>query len=837
MLIVGTLLTGWVTFQTIRFENQWQENELNRIGSNFKSVIEARLREISLELSTLGRIMHAKPDLSKDSFTHFFNQSRKHTPEISWAVYLKRASNSSASILPANEQIDLYHYAPNDLKTEPLNKVLNEGAGRDHLNIARDEGIQMPAPHDIFHSTMNGSHEGLANLIQPIYASHQDLVTIRERRKQLLGYVLFQFEIQDSVDFALEAFPNQGVDLYIVDVEASAADRTISYNRSRAEKEDLKLTSRELADRETLTYRSHLDVKGRQWRFYAIPRDHFLDSHNTHQSKFVAALGLLATFTLYYVVWGGKRREADVQRLVDLRTRELATSEEKVHAMFKNIGDALIVINSHGRIENFNPAAETIFGYQVEEVIGKNVNMLMPLEDRTKHDKYIYQSDLHETRVINKSRALTAVRKNGERFPIELNVTKMESDTETHFIGVMHDISERQLHEEALNAAKESAEEANNAKTAFLSSMSHELRTPLHSIIGFSQLLLNSHKNPVTDRQRDQITTILKAGEHLLELINDVLDLSSVEAGHGSLNIEKVDFNSIADDCLTFVQPIAEKYDVDVSIHRRNDISPQLRADKLRCKQILVNLLTNAIKYNKQGGHVWMHGQVVDGITYRIDVVDTGNGIPLEKQKDLFQAFNRLGVDSSTIEGTGIGLFHTKNIVEIMGGSIGFISIEGVSSTFWVELPLYIDETNDGSEVKTFGESSAFDYPSSGEVETKKILYVEDNQYNIDLMQDLMDEFDWINLITIKRAELCLTTALSENPDAIILDLNMAGMDGFDALSQLKQNEKTKSIPTIALSADASEETMEKTHEAGFDRYLSKPVNISELMQNLREIT
>ena len=374
------------------------------------------------------------------------------------------------------------------------------------------------------------------------------------------------------------------------------------------------------------------------------------------------------------------------------------------------------------------------------------------------------------------------------------------------------------------------ANAANFAKSSFLASMSHELRTPLNAILGFAQLLESGKKTPLTDRQKEQVQHIMKGGEHLLELIDEVLDLAKIEAGKLSLSIETVDPRNLVDDCLSFAETLAARRDITIDDRTGNSM-PALWADHLRSKQAILNLLSNAVKYNRQGGNIFLDAKRIDGQTLRIGVTDTGPGIPEDKQSGLFQPFSRLGAEATETEGTGIGLVITKKLVEEMGGAMGFKSDPGEGSTFWVDLPI--------AAAREAGEPSrqadeAIAVLSIGNKE-RLLLYVEDNQANLALMEDLVEEIPNLTMISAHTAEQGLALAAERNPDVIILDINLPGMDGIEAVQRLKDADATKDIPVLALSANAMPGAVERGLKAGFLGYLTKPVDIPKMMAALRD--
>jgi signal transduction histidine kinase/CheY-like chemotaxis protein len=389
------------------------------------------------------------------------------------------------------------------------------------------------------------------------------------------------------------------------------------------------------------------------------------------------------------------------------------------------------------------------------------------------------------------------------------------------------EINERRRVEIELKEAKEVADQANSAKSEFLSSMSHELRTPLNAIMGFSQLLGLSVKEPLSATQKRAVDNIYRGGNHLLNLINEVLDLAKIEAGKLDVFLEPVAIGPVFEECVALIKAKADEREIKLNNLVVSDDDRTVQTDLTRFKQILLNLLSNAVKYNRDGGQITLQCQESSGDMLRIGVRDTGDGIPVEKQKDLFQPFNRLGAETTEIEGTGIGLVLTKQIVEQMGGYIGFESVEGDGSTFWFELPLAQGETAP-SAVQIAAETGDGHQKLIG-----SIFYVEDNPANLTLMEMLIASVDGLTMMSAHNAELGLDIARSKKPDVIIMDINLPGMNGFQALEELRKSESTRDIPVIALSAEATPSNVEAGYKAGFNDYLTKPVDLNSLIKSI----
>ena len=382
----------------------------------------------------------------------------------------------------------------------------------------------------------------------------------------------------------------------------------------------------------------------------------------------------------------------------------------------------------------------------------------------------------------------------------------------------------------ALVHEKNNAEKANKAKSEFLSSMSHELRTPLNAILGFSQLLLLDEDEPLTQNQRKDIDQILMGGDHLLKLINDVLDFAKIEAGNVYLSLESISAKQLLDECLTFMQPNADKYKVhlNTSCCCENLDNILIYADYLRTKQVLLNLLSNAAKYNRKNGTIHLNCNIENDRMFKIIITDTGYGISEENQRELFKPFSRLGAENSDIEGTGIGLVVCKELIEKMQGSIGFDSKVDIGSSFWFKLPI-LKQANITTENKT--KNTPVVQELSG-----CLLYIEDNQSNVLLMEKLALRFDGLDLLTATTAEEGMKIAEKIQPDLIFMDISLPGISGIEALHQLKSNPITEKIPVFALSAAATIDDKNKSKGIGFEQYLTKPFEINQIINVLCNI-
>ena len=375
------------------------------------------------------------------------------------------------------------------------------------------------------------------------------------------------------------------------------------------------------------------------------------------------------------------------------------------------------------------------------------------------------------------------------------------------------------------------ADQASQAKSDFLASMSHELRTPLNGILGFSQLLEFNPKEPLSDNQSQYVGHILHAGNHLLDLINQVLDLAKIETGNIPLNVEPIRVNDVVAECQALLQTVADSRKIKLTLNL-DDPSLLVSADYTRLKQVVVNLVSNAIKYNHKGGSVEISTEVTDNDSIRILVKDTGPGIPEENFKNLFQPFNRLAAEGSGIEGTGIGLSIARKLIDLMSGQIGLESTVGEGSTFWIELPATTDDLVSTKPKLVMAETN---HETENITTNSTVLYVEDNPANLQLMEDLLSHFPNVHMLSAHTGELGLELAQAHQPDLILMDINLPDMDGYEALKHLRDTKETQNIPVLAISANAMPKDIERGLEAGFKEYLTKPLNIKSVLKTIDE--
>ena len=673
----------------------------------------------------------------------------------------------------------------------------------------------------------------------------------------------------------------------------------------------------------------------------------------------------------------------EMSKTVKERTTALAESEQQNRSIMDNVVDSLITISETGIVKTFNPAAERLFLYNKNEIVGQNVSCLMPEPYRSAHDGYLSNYLRTGTaKIIGIGREVVGLRKNGTTFPMDLAVSSVSMEDKDGnysqiFIGTCKNIEDRRMAEDKLtelfkqndlilNAAgegiygfdlegkttfinpagarmvdydvseiigksmhemthhtkpngsvypkeecsiyqvllngtashsedeffwkkdgtsfpveftsnpvyedgkvsgavvtfkdiserktalkqlqqatedaekaKEDAEKANLAKSEFLSKMSHELRTPLNSILGFSQLeIIKASKtvNKDGDNRLGNIKQIKSSGEHLLILINEVLDLSRIESGTMAFSMEPINLNSLLDELYSQSKPLGEQYDVSLKYDQENEPNPAyIKADRVRVKQILLNLISNGIKYNKPSGVTELSISKQPDDKVQVLIKDQGAGISEEHVSRLFTPFDRLDAEQTEIEGTGIGLAIAKQLAEAMGGVIGVRSVEDGGSEFYVEFPTTSEfaESSKGAAAMLADANIEIKIPDNRNI---KIVYIEDNPANTALIARVFEQYENVELHTAGESIEGFKVLNSDSFDLILLDIHLPGMNGFEIFEALSKDDKFKHIPVMALSAGAVQSDIDKALDMGFHSYHVKPLKIAKLYKTINEI-
>jgi PAS domain S-box-containing protein len=513
--------------------------------------------------------------------------------------------------------------------------------------------------------------------------------------------------------------------------------------------------------------------------------------------------------------------------------RDITAEERAMQAMragqaeLRSVLDAfpgfIAAIDQDHRYTYVNASLAQVIGVAPAELIGRHVRDVL---GEARYDELLpmmARSRLGETPVVERHYPELPGR---PRRDLELRyvASPVQADGRCTYYAFGTDITQRKLAEEALTAAKNDAERANMAKSRFMSLMSHELRTPLNAILGFGQLLQIDRLGTLVPEQQSQVDEILRGGRHLLRLINDVLDLGRVETGRLSFDLASVPVQPLLAECLALVEPLARERGVTLGPLPSPPVSSSVIADRMRLKQVLLNLLGNAIKYNRAGGQVRMSCRHDDGAP-ELSVHDTGPGLDAQQQQRLFTAFERLDAAAGPVEGTGIGLALSRRLVQAMQGEIGVESQPGAGSRFWIRLPA---ANGNSRAVLALPQHTppGIDAPPSPPL---RVIYIEDNEVNALLMREMLERLPGLIYEHAAQPLDGLARAIDDPPALVLLDIQLPVIDGFEVLRRLREHPRTRHLPVVAVSASAMPGDIRAGLEAGFDDYLTKPLEIGTL--------
>lgn len=523
----------------------------------------------------------------------------------------------------------------------------------------------------------------------------------------------------------------------------------------------------------------------------------------------------------------------NLEKTVTERTAELSRSELKFRSIVESANSGIVLCASNGRITDWNPGAEIIFGYSKAEVLGQPLWLVIPEYDQESHHRALdrLRSGGHP-RAIGRTVELKGRRQDGTEFPVELSLSSWGSEDEIYFSGIISDITKRKQDEAEIHQAREEAERANQAKSEFLSRMSHELRTPLNAILGFGQIL---DMEELSLMQKESVSHIVKAGRHLLTLINEVLDIARVEAGKIEVSLEAVAVAAVVERALGLLGPLSAQRNIRLEADLTVLGHWYVLADEQRFMQVVLNLLSNAVKYNRDNGKVTIEASETDAGLLRIKVCDTGIGIAPPDLAKLFLPFERLGANKSEVEGTGLGLALSRSLMHAMGGSISVDSVLGQGTTFCLELPL---AKNPLERLTEMPQDDLKRQVTANRAKAFTMLYIEDNMSNYRLIQSILDYRPGVELIGAMQGGIGLDLARQHRPNLILLDLHLPDIMGHEVLRRLRQDPATSEIPVVVLSADATPHQIERLltppeGHLGARAYLTKPLDVGKFLQTL----
>lgn len=815
-----------------------RKSEMDSIKSNFREMslyefenLEKKMEIYKEILELSGGFYSASNFVDRNEFSLFSNSvihNHNEIKAIGWVPYIKNSDKNEMEKLAWEDGYKNFHlnnenqlyYLP-IYYVEPYQKNINIFS-LDLYNIkpavaaihdAMDSGNQISSKS--IKIQYGDTEKNVLFIFKPVYQHNISIETIGDRRKYITGFTFIMFVVDDLLEDFVDSLKTKLVDVYVYD-NYIQGDEAILYG---AENKNALFLDK-LA----------LEVSGRQWTVEFTPSHSFLGMRRW-QAWSVIIGGLLFSALLQAFLLIMSARSETIKKIVYERTAELEDSETKHRAVLDNAAEGLITIDTDGIIKSFNPACEKIFGYRAGEAIGQNINLLMVGQDKENHDKYL--SDYKKTgkiNIIGKGREVFARRKDGFVFPAELSVSEIRLTNTTFYSGIIRDISERKAAEaklakytSELEEARDKAEESTRLKSEFLANMSHEIRTPMNGVIGMTSLLMDTNLNA---EQKSYAQTVLSSANLLLEIINDILDLSKIEAGKLDMELLPFDLQTLVEDTAEIVSFKCIDKKLDVLIDYPNDVPRYVVGDSGRVRQIILNLLSNAIKFTEEG-YVLISVKV-DGVDdngmlkFRFEVEDTGCGIPEDKFSIIFNKFDQ--ADQSTTRkygGTGLGLAICKQLTEMMGGNIGVRSKIGQGTTFWFNIEL-MPNTDEAFESKSFRDV---------DLQGIKTLVVSDNKLLVNIIKKQLSSYnvivDGVNFED-KLIQVMLEKAENGNAYDIILFDKSLEENEFNICSSIKEHERLKDSIIVLLTSSPLKDDGSKLKNIGFSGYITKPIRSSE---------
>ena len=735
-----SLLSVIVVIVSVNFVRGWENerllSEFHLSASTYRQLFESRLHNIVIELEAGKRFFQGSNFVDRKEFTAFTKSQVKNSNETRAVIWLPKVLGDQRKALEgagwlhglngrsfhdADPFNPLSHRLPSPerdmhfpiLYGEPEQHLMDQisfdmASNPKILSLleqARDEGTIVPitgiaSPHFLIDPQKNPRSQ--VNLIQPVYSTSYPLKTIKQRRDKHLGFIILQYDIGLALEAALEKLDPSGLDIYIVDVEADDGEEIIYLHNSRIGSHDTPLTYAQLWKTKTFIDKKSLDVSGRQWKIMMVPVQQYFKNHKQYQSTGVFFFGLALSALFSYVMFTNQLRTNVIRENVRSKVKEIQVSNKALQKEAKRRQTQLrelkfqkFAIDEHaivsitdakGNITYANDKFCEISGYYRDELMGKKHNILCSDEHPAE-----FFDDLWAT--ISSGKVWHAdvknISKSKEYYWVRTTIVPNvgEDGKPFQYVSIRTEITESKNLELDLLLSKQDAEAANRAKSEFLSSMSHELRTPMNAILGFSQMLEYNPKEPLSVAQKECVDLIMKGGNHLLTLINDILDLAKIESGKVEMLFEDISPIELFHDSLPMVTELSRKHNIEIVIPSEGEAEIKVRADHIRLKQVFLNLLTNGIKYNDEHGTVTIRVEKAENEKVHIYVTDTGIGLTAQDQLKLFKPFSRIGAEHSEVEGTGIGLVVCENLMTLMRGSITVTSELGKGTEVCLELP------------------------------------------------------------------------------------------------------------------------------------------------------
>jgi len=848
-LAVATVLMALGVRQVAQWEDARVQAAFERDAVHASSNLAAQLQYPLHALEALRGVMISSEDVTREEMHRAaaaWLEIGGHLQALGWTELMPRSqvpafeARVQAAGLPGYHVFDRFDsgYTPSPDDTVAAIRYIEPqapnaaalGVNTRSIAAARvaiDSSVRTdrPAASAGFRITQdsNGNQTGVV-IYQAIYNGAP--TTVSDRVAAARGVVFVTLRMGDALQAFRSMLPHY-LDVCIVDTDPIAERRRLAGP-----------TGCETQSAELVHVRA-LAFAGRQWDLRVTSSRSAVPHVRERNALLFSLVGLLATSmlgALMLTVTGRTRRieaavsdrTAALQREIAERQRteaDLRESEQRFRNILNHVPIGVVYTDLHGNVKQVNPQYCNLTGYSADALVDMNVAALTHPDDRAQDLEM--SSQLLRGEIPMYRRQGRYVTRDGRQVWVQTIVTLLRDlqGQPRRIVGVVEDITEHLRLAEA-ERAREVAEAANRAKSDFLSRMSHELRTPLNAMLGFAQLLELDQNHPLPLAQRPWVTQIQSAGWHLLDMINDVLDLSRIESGTLNLQAETLDLRDAVTAALALVEQDARRRGIIIS-QELADNAARVTGDATRVKQVLINLLSNAVKYNTEGGRIHVAsrrgaaGSQRDSV--ELTITDTGLGMTPQQLSQLFQPFNRLGRERSSLEGTGIGLVISQRLAELMGGSVRARSTAGEGSSFILTLP----RANPGDSAPVGLDEIA---PETGSYHQRIVHYVEDNETNVEVMRGILARRPQVQFDVSVTGLDGLAAIRARRPDLILLDMHLPDIDGMELLRHLKADPGTASIPVVVVSADALASQIETALAAGARQYLTKPVSVSQLL-------
>ena len=855
-LAAVTALLAMAILQVSRWDSQRMEANFQRDAGNITNTVTLRMQSHLDALDAAHGLYFASEDVTRDEFARFaapwlaklpsmqaigFHQHvrREELPEFEARARAEgragyRVFDRPNSTPPTGSEVFAMRYIePARGNADALGvNVLSIPAARVAIEATRrlDRSVATAA----FRLTQDASTDQAGVVVyRAVYRGSP--ATPEQRHAAAIGLVFVTLRMDDALRSLMKGAPSY-LSVCLLDDDPAAPRRRLAGPPD---------CERATAGEGALRKEARLPFAERQWTVRVTASPGAATDPGVWNAWLFSIVGLFATSmlgALLLTMTGHTRRvegavrDRTAQLESEMRERQvteaaLRESEQRFRSIFNSVPIGVVYTDLQGRVRQPNAAYCRLTGYSHEELVQMAVSQFTHPDDHVADDEFFGRLVRGEIPMYKRHKRY--VTKDGRTVWVNVSVALLRdaNGTPHRTVGVVEDITEHLRLREA-EQAREAAEASNRAKSDFLSRMSHELRTPLNAMLGFAQLMNMDERMPLSQRQQQWVSQIQRAGWHLLEMINDVLDLSRIESGTVKLLIEPLDVAEIVRASVALVEAEAAKRGLRIEVAPPSPPGALLavNGDATRVKQILTNLLSNAVKYNREGGRMRLACRAVSDGSVEVEVSDTGLGMSEAQLSDLFQPFNRLGRERSGQEGTGIGLVISKRLAELMGGTLRARSVENEGSTFVLTLPRALDPDTLPSGLDEIASTGDPGY------HRRRVCYIEDNETNAEVMRGILQQRPQVELEISPTGLDGLARVKERRPDLVLLDMHLPDIDGLELLRHLQSDPQTASVPVVVVSADALAVQIEEALKAGARRYLTKPVSVNELLTVVDEV-